>query len=109
MKLLTRDFTTGCCGAGPANQDPVFLGMDFDLISREPGQFRAEHELARGLVQIDRGGPARRVGANELSDLFVKSEQITERIPPGKGHVRHRSMIASRATTCATIARLYGP
>src|SRR5256884_9932705 len=55
-----------------------------------------QHELAGGLVQVDRRRPARRIGADELSELFVEREQIAQRIPPRKRHVFHRSTIGFR-------------
>ena len=56
--------------------------MNLDLVAREPGEFGGQHEGVGGFVEIDRRGPARRVGADELPDLLVQREQIAQRIPP---------------------------
>jgi hypothetical protein len=64
----------------------MLLGVNLDLIARQARKFRGEHELAGSLIEIDRGSPARRIGADELSNLLVKCEQIAERVPPCEGH-----------------------
>src|SRR5262252_309992 len=82
--------------------------MDLDLIARESRQFGSQHEFAGGLVQIDWGCPTRRVGTDEMAELFVQCEEIAERIPAGKRHGSHRSTVARGRAICATIARIYG-
>src|SRR5438270_443076 len=94
-------------GVGAAAGDPAVLDMNLDLIARESRQLRREHELIRGLVQIDRRRPAGSVSTDEMTELFVQREEITERIPAGKRHVLHRSMVARGRAICATIARIY--
>ena len=75
-------------GARPANRDAVVLGVNVDLIARQARKLRGEHELVRGFVEIDRRSPARSVGADKLTELFVERQQIAQRIPPREGHVR---------------------
>jgi hypothetical protein len=86
----------------PANHQARAFGMNFDLIAAQSGQLGREDVRARRLVQIHRRRPARRIGADQLSELFVKRQEIAERIPVAEGH--HPEC----TSTCATIARIYG-
>ena len=98
--LLARDIAAGRGDPGTANRDAAVLGVDVDVVAGQAGQFRGEYELVRRLVQIDRRSPARRVAADQLTELFVQREQVAQRIPAREGHVSHRSI-------CATISRIY--
>jgi hypothetical protein len=79
-----------------ANHDAIVFGVDFDLIARQSRQLRGEDELRGCLVQIDRWSPTGRIGADELSNLFVECEQIAQRIPSRERHGFDRSMIGPR-------------
>jgi hypothetical protein len=86
MKLLARDVAARHGGASPANDNAVLLGVNLDLIPRETGELRREHEFIGGLIEIDGRRPAGRVGADELPDLLVQRKQIAEGVPTRKGH-----------------------
>src|SRR6266850_2705086 len=107
MELLARKVASGSGGACAADDDAAVFGVNLDLIAREAGQFRGEHERRRRFVEIDRRRPAGCIGADELTDLFMQREQIAKRIPSGERHDSHRSTINWRRATCATIARIY--
>src|SRR6267378_2193362 len=107
MELLARNIASGSGVACAADDHAAVFGVNLDLIARETRQFRGEHERSRRLVEIDRRRPAGRVGADELTDLFMQREQIAKRIPSGERHDSHRSTIDWRRATCATIARIY--
>ena len=71
-----------------ANHDAVFLGVNLDLIAAEARNFGGQDECAGGLVQIDGGRPSGSVGADQLTDLIVKREQIAQWIPARERHLR---------------------
>src|SRR6187402_265632 len=71
-----------------AHDDAAFFGVDFDLVARQPRHFHAHDERGGGFIEVNRRGPARGVGPDQLSELLVQREEITERIPPRKGHAR---------------------
>jgi len=85
--LFAGDRATRFNPARTSNDHAAILGMDVNLFAREPGQFRREHIMLGGLVQVDRGRPAGRIGAYQIPELFVESEQIAQRIPAREGHV----------------------
>ena len=86
MELLAGHIGARPGSPGPADHNPILLGVNLDLIARQARKFRGEHELVGSLIEIDRGSPARRIGADELSNLLVKCEQIVERVPPCESH-----------------------
>ncbi len=61
--------------------DPAFFDVDLDVLSCQPGHFGGEDERRAGFVEIDRRIPAGRIGADQLSDLFVQREEVAERDP----------------------------
>ena len=79
--LAGHVFVRGAGAARAADDDAVVFGVDLDLVAGEARQFRGEDELGRRLVEIDRRRPARRVGADELTELLVQREQVAQRIP----------------------------
>ena len=70
-----------------SNDDAAFFGVDLDLIAPQPGKFGGQDERAVGFIEIHRRRPPRRIGADQLTDLIVKSEQIAQRIPAREGHI----------------------
>ena len=83
VKVLARYVTT----AFAANNDAIFFCMDFDLLAGEPWDFGGEHEGSGRFGQVDWRIPARCVGPDDLTELFVPGEKIAERIPAS---VRHK-------------------
>src|SRR5436190_4115551 len=89
MVLLARDVATGVDAAGATDDDAVVLRVNLDLLACQAGQLRGQHEVACGLVEIDRRRPAGRVRADEMTELFVEREEVAQRIPARERHVFH--------------------
>ena len=87
MKLLAGNVAPRIGAARAANDDAPLLGVDVDLLARQPRQFRGEDVLVRRFVEVDRWGPAGRVGPDQMPEVFVEGEQIAQRIPAREGHV----------------------
>jgi elongation factor P len=87
MELLGGDLAIGPGEAGAAKDDAAVLGVNVDLVAREAGELGGQHEVGCGLVQIHRRRPAGRVGAHQMSELFVEREEVAQRIPARERHV----------------------
>src|SRR6478672_12960658 len=65
---------------------------DVDVLAQEARQLSRDDEGVRGLVEIDRRGPASRFDARELLHPFLEGEQVAQRIPARESHPENRSM-----------------
>src|SRR5688572_7815230 len=84
MVLLAGDLSARALAA---YHDAALFGVNLDLLAGESGEFGRQDKRAGGLVEIDRRRPSRRIGADELPDLFVQRQQIAQWIPPREGHI----------------------
>src|SRR5258706_11583973 len=109
--FLTRRLTADTFAA---DHDPALFRVNLDVIAAQAGDLDRQDERVRNFVEVDRRGPAKRVGAHQLPQLVLEREEIAPRIPSSKGHVSivawvaglpHRSDKAS--ASYATIASLY--
>ena len=74
MKLLAREVAAGHGHARPTYDDAVLFDVNLDLVARQAGKLGGQHELARGLVQVDRRRPSRGVGTDQLANLLLERE-----------------------------------
>ena len=92
--LLARHVAVRVADARAADDDAAYLrrGCRFGR-APGPGSSAVSTNSVGGFVEIDRRRPAGRVGADELTELFVQREQIAQRIPARERHVSHRSTV----------------
>src|SRR5262245_13716903 len=74
--------------------DLPFADLYVHVVAAESRKLRRDDVFVHGFVHIDRGNPAGRSGRKSIETL-LDGQQITERIPPRKGHIA-KSSIAIR-------------
>ena len=79
------------------HHNPALFGVNVDVLASQTGHFDGQHERASGLEQICGRCPAWGNAPHELPDVVVQRQQISERIPPRKGHVRIVACFVGRA------------
>ena len=67
------------------NLDSAVVHLNLHVIPRETGNLRRDDVLVGGLVDVNRGNPAGRVGREPVQTL-LDGQQIADRIPSRKGH-----------------------
>src|SRR5882762_6713333 len=95
MVLFAGNVAPWIGAARAADDDPALFSVDVDLLAREAGQLRGQDVVVRRFVEVDRWRPAGRVGAHQMPELFVKGEQIAQRIPAREGHVSRLARLAA--------------